>query len=53
MQSIVKDRDDIMRKWEEGERCTAKYSKSRAVGYENLDKILWEWFIRARSKNIQ
>ena len=52
VQTIVKDREDIMRKWEEGERCTAKYSKPRAVGYEDLDKIMWEWFIRARSKNI-
>ena len=52
VQTIVKDREDIMRKWEEGERCTAKYSKPRAIGYEDLDKIMWEWFIRARSKNI-
>ena len=52
VQTIVKDREDIMRKWEEGGRCTAKYSKPRAVGYEDLDKIMWECFIRARSKNI-
>jgi len=27
-------------------------SLARAAGYEDLDKIMWEWFTRARYNNI-
>ena len=27
--------------------------KYRKMSYEELDKVVWEWFVRARAKNIQ
>ncbi len=52
VQTIVKEKEDIMKRWEEGERSNVKYCKPRTAGYCDLDKIMWEWFTRARSKNI-
>ena len=52
IQTIIQERKDIVQKWEAGERPDMKYSKPRMAGYEDLDKIMWEWFTRARSKNI-
>ena len=52
VQNIVKERDEIMKQWESEERSDKKYGKTRAVGYEDLDKIVWEWFTIARGKNI-
>jgi len=44
VQTIVKEKEDIMKRWEAGERSAAKYCKPRVDGYDNLDKIMWEWF---------
>ena len=52
VQNIVKERDEIMKQWESRERSDKKYGKTRAVGYEDLDKIVWEWLTIARGKNI-
>ena len=27
-----------------------KYTKVRKTGHEELDKVVWEWFTRARAK---
>lgn len=48
----MKERDDILKRWESGERSDKKYIKPRTAGYEDLDKLVWEWFTTARSKNI-
>lgn len=53
IQTIVKEREDILRRWESRERTTKKYVKPRTAGYDNLDKLVWEWFMTARAKNIQ
>ena len=52
IQGIIKERDDIKKRWESGGRSDEKYSKSRNVGYEDLDSLMWEWFTVARSKSI-
>ena len=31
---------------------TTKYVKPRTAGYDDLDKLMWEWFTAARTKNI-
>ena len=49
IQAIVKERDDIQ---ESGERLDKKYVKPRTAGYDDLDKLVWEWFTIARAKNI-
>ena len=52
IQSIVKDKDEIMKRWESGSRADAKYSKPRTASYEDIDEVMWEWFTKARAKNI-
>ena len=52
VQTIVKERKDIMKRWESGERSSKKYVKPRTMGYDDLDKLMWEWFATARAKNI-
>ena len=52
IQGIVWDGEDILKRWEAGEHSEKKYTKVRRTGYENLDKVVWEWFTRARAKNI-
>ena len=52
IQGIVRDEEDILKRWEAGEHSEKKYTKVRRTGYEDLDKAVWEWFTRARAKNI-
>ena len=40
IQGIVCDREDIMKRWQAGERTDRKYTKFRKVGYEEIDKIV-------------
>lgn len=47
IQTIVKEREEIMKKWESGESSSKKYSKPRTADYQDLDKIMWEWFAKA------
>ena len=42
IQSIVKEKDEIMKRWESGIRADAKYSKPRTASYEDIDKVMWE-----------
>ena len=49
---ILQDREGILKRWETGEHSNKKYTKVRRTGYEDLDKVVWEWFTRARAKNI-
>ena len=52
IQNIVKDKEDILKQWAAGESSSKKYTKVRKTGYEEIDKVIWEWFARARAKNI-
>lgn len=49
IQTIVKERDDLMKRRESGQRSDKKY---RTAGYEDLDKLILEWLNVARAKNI-
>ncbi|KAL5486940.1 hypothetical protein EMCRGX_G019483 [Ephydatia muelleri] len=48
IQVIVKERDVTQRRWKSGERSDKKYVKPRMAGYDDLDKLVWEWFTIAR-----
>ena len=37
VQTIVKEKEDIMKRWEEGERSNVKYCKPRIAGYCDLE----------------
>ena len=46
IQTIIKDREEITKKWKYEDRSEMINSKPTIAGYENLKKIVWEWFIR-------
>ena len=50
VEGIVCDREDILKWWEAGEHSDKKYTKVRKIG-EELDKVVWEWFTRARKES--
>lgn len=52
VQTKAKDQEDLLKRWERGERLDKKYVKPRTAGYEALDELVWAWFTEARSKNI-
>ncbi|KAK7094233.1 hypothetical protein V1264_007882 [Littorina saxatilis] len=50
--NIKADRSQILSQWESGARSTGKCVKRRKTTYDGLNDELFEWFSRARSKNI-
>ncbi len=42
----------VLRRWESGERSDKKYVKPRTAGYNDLDKLIWEWFTRAKNTPV-
>ena len=52
IQSIVKEKEEIMKRWESGNRGDATYTKPRTASCQDIDEVMWEWFSRAREKNI-
>lgn len=52
IQKIVQQKEDLLKQWAEGGNSLRKYTKRRRSPYEDLDIVVWEWFVRARSKNI-
>ena len=52
IQNTVKDKEDILKQWAAGESSSKKYTKIRKTGYEEIDKVVWEWFTRARAIKI-
>ena len=52
MQTIAKEKDDILYRWKDGENGDHKYGKKRKCVYEDLNEAVWGWFCEARSRNI-
>ena len=52
IQAIVKEWDDIQRRWESCERSDKNYVRPRMAGYNDFDTLIWEWFTIAGAKNI-
>ena len=51
-QSVILDKEGILKEWKTGQSSTRKYSKVRKTPYEQLNKLVWEWFCIARSKGV-
>ena len=49
---IRNDRAAITKEWEIGARCDLKYVKRGKGTYEDLNTLVWEWFNKARSKEL-
>ena len=41
-----------MKEWESGARCDLKYLKRRKCTYDESNTLVWEWFNKARSKEL-
>ena len=52
VQTIAKEKDDILCYWKDGENGDCKYGKKRKCAYEDLNAVVWEWFCDARACNI-
>ena len=52
IQTIAKEKYDILRRWEAGENGERKCAKSRKCVYQDLDDTVWAWFCEARARNI-
>ena len=54
IQNIIKKTDEIKALWNSGEgRASQKFvSKVRKVTHDKIDEMVWEWFRKARSKNL-
>ena len=52
IQGIVRNKKSIRQQWETGGRAERKYSKVRKLYYEDLDRVVLEWFTSAQAKNI-
>lgn len=51
IQSLIKDKDTIIRRWESGESSYRKFPKKVCL-YSDLDERLWEWLFNTRPRNI-
>ncbi len=52
IQSIVNDGDNVLSRWEDGGRADQRYLKARKTDYDELNRLVYDWFCTARSKNI-
>ena len=51
IQGIMKDKEAILEKWEQGERVDLK-RKPRKCPYEELNKRAWDWFCECRRRSL-
>lgn len=47
---IIKRRDELKQLWEQGTR--ADMIRKRKTSNEDINKLVWEWFINAKSQNL-
>ncbi len=52
IQSIVNNRDTIMKEWESGTPPDQKYMKARCSKYGQLNDLVWDWFCAQRANNV-
>ena len=52
IQAVIQSWEEILRRWNTGAKTTQKYAKARRTTYSGLNELVWDWFCKARSKNI-
>lgn len=52
IQSIIREKDSVLARWESGERGDRKLSKIRKTTYTVIDEQIWEWFCDKRRRNV-
>jgi predicted DNA-binding protein YlxM (UPF0122 family) len=48
--NTLKQKDKIMNEWLQGNSRTKR--KAKVTGNDEINKVVWEWLMNARSKNI-
>lgn len=49
--NIIKNKEELLQKWNANVNVNQKRSFFKTEGF-NIDKLIYEWFVKARSKNI-
>jgi hypothetical protein len=54
VQQIIRDKETILKRWEEGESASRKIGKVkvRKTAYTAIDDVVWGWFLDARATDI-
>ena len=52
IQSIVREKESIKRRWQAGESGERKTSKIKKTALATTDDGVWNWFCEARRRNI-
>ena len=46
VQTIANEKDNILRRWKDGENGDRKYGKKRKCTCEDLTEAIWGWFVK-------
>ena len=52
IQSIIREKESIKRRWQAGESGEGKTSKIKKTALATIDDGVWNWFCEARRRNI-
>jgi hypothetical protein len=52
IQGIIRDKDDILKRWESGDNAEGMRAKRQKTPYSEVNDKVWDWFLEARKKNI-
>ena len=52
VQTIIGNKEAISKEWESGLSGKIKYTQARKTRYENLNKLVWQWFSTPRAKEV-
>ncbi|PFX11437.1 tigger transposable element-derived protein 6-like [Stylophora pistillata] len=52
VQTVIRNKEEILKEWESGVSGKRKYSQVRKTQYDDLNSLIWEWFCTARAKGL-
>ena len=52
VQTVIRNKEEILKEWESGVSGKRKYNQVRKTQYDDLNRLVWEWFCSARAKGL-
>ena len=52
VQRVIRNKEEILNEWESGVSGKQKYSQVRKTQYDDLNRLVWEWFCSVRAKGL-